>query len=123
MTQGSTHNRWLPLARIVWVAFFLLIVGLWVVGTTALIQEPVPDCVQVQCDPIDLNAQDLEIVRELGLPTGFLGGTMTVLFTVTIWNPLFHHRRGHLLASARFLDGFTGLVHPGVFGGHVFYIQ
>ncbi|MFQ5407311.1 MAG: hypothetical protein ACE5FI_02675, partial [Anaerolineales bacterium] len=41
-----------------------------------------PDCVQVPCDPVDLNAQDIELAQELGLPTGFLGGTSTVMFNV-----------------------------------------
>lgn len=73
-------TTWLPLARVVWVAFFILILGLWSVGIGTLFLEPVPDCVQVRCDPFDFNLQDLEVARAMGLPTGFLGGTLTVIF-------------------------------------------
>ena len=75
---------WLAFARLVWFVFVLLVVGLWLAGTLVLIQEPLPDCTQAPCDPVDLNAGDLEVIQAMQLPTDFLGGALTVGFTVTM---------------------------------------
>jgi len=73
---------WLTFARLVWFVFVLLVVSLWFAGTLVLIQEPLPDCTQAPCDPVDLNAGDLEVIQAMQLPTDFLGSTLTVGFTV-----------------------------------------
>jgi hypothetical protein len=87
MTNTTTlvtklHPPWLFLARLVWVVLVLLVVGLWLAGTLALIKVPLPDCTQAPCDPVDLNAGDLEVIEEMQLATNFLGGALTIGFTV-----------------------------------------
>jgi hypothetical protein len=69
----TLHGGRLTLARALWVILVVLIIGLWGMGTAVLFQQPIPDCVEEFCDPIDFNAGDLKFARELGLPTGLLG--------------------------------------------------
>ena len=57
----------------------LLVLVLWGLGTAVLVGEPVPDCAEVTCDPVDFNAADLELARELDLPTGVLTGPLPAL--------------------------------------------
>jgi hypothetical protein len=58
------------------------VVGLWLAGTLVIVQEPLPDCAQAPCDPVDLNAGDLDVIKDMRLATDFLGGALTVGFTV-----------------------------------------
>ena len=75
-TDTTLHGRWLLAARVAWVGLTVLVVVLWSIGNTVIIREPLPDCAEVTCDPVDFNAGDLELAREQGLPTfgGPLGG-------------------------------------------------
>jgi len=81
-TNTQLSGSGLHIARSVWVILVILVLGFWLVGTITLILEPLPDCIQVPCDPIDLNAGDLEVAEELNLPTGFLGGTFSYLAAI-----------------------------------------
>jgi len=87
-TSTQLSGSWLLIARVVWVTLVLLMLGLWAVGIATLIREPLPDCSQVPCDPFDFNAGDLEMARELSLPTGILGGMFT--FAASIFNGVFY---------------------------------
>ena len=69
----TLRGRWLLVARVAWTALVALVLVLWGLGTAALISEPLPDCAEVTCDPIDFNAGDLDLARELGLPTVLFG--------------------------------------------------
>ena len=71
-TRADTTLRgaWLFGARFVWVAVVTLILVLWSLGVTTLAREPLPECAEVACDPIDFNAADVELAQELGLPSG-----------------------------------------------------
>ena len=81
-TSTQLSGRWLLIARAVWVTLVLLMLGSWLIGTATLILEPLPDCLEVPCDPIDLNAGDLQVAQELDLPTGFLGNVFTSLASI-----------------------------------------
>ena len=79
MTQAAGVNDrpdttlrgwWLPGARIVWLAVVVLILMLWSLGITTLARDPLPDCAEVVCDPVDFNVADVELAQELGLPSG-----------------------------------------------------
>ena len=76
------HPPWLLLARLAWVILVLMVVGLWLAGTLAIIKEPLPDCTQAPCDPVDLNAGDMEVIEEMQVATNFLGGALTIGFAV-----------------------------------------
>lgn len=71
-TDTTLHGALLTAARAVWIILVVLIIGLWGVGTAVLFQQPMPDCIQSYCDPIDFNAGDLAIARQMGLPVGLL---------------------------------------------------
>ncbi len=66
----TLRGAWLFGARFVWVAVVALILVLWSLGVTTLAREPLPECAQVACDPIDFSAADVEVAQELGLPSG-----------------------------------------------------
>ena len=63
---------WLVMARAVWVTLAILAVALFVAGTLQAVGEPLPRCTQagVECDPAELAAEDLEAIRDSGLPLG-----------------------------------------------------
>ena len=76
------------MARLAWFVLTVVVLVLWGLGTAVLVGEPLPDCAEVSCDPVDFNAADLELARELGLPTGVLGGPMPA-FTAALPGLLF----------------------------------
>ena len=78
----------MPLARVLWLALVVFVIVLWSLGTAALIGEPLPDCAEVTCDPVDFNAGDLALAQELDLPSGILGGFFPAL-TVALPGALF----------------------------------
>ena len=73
----TVRGHWLLLARAVWVVLVVLVLVFWSLGTAALVSEPLPDCAEVTCDPVDFNAGDVEVARELGLPTGLFRDTFS----------------------------------------------
>ena len=78
----TLYGRWRLAGLLAWVVLVALVLILWSLGTAALIREPLPNCVEVTCDPIDFNAGDVELARELGLPSGFIGRPLWGLLSV-----------------------------------------
>ena len=72
----TLHGPWLLAARVAWVVLVVLVLVLWSLGTAAHIREPLPDCTEVACDPVDFNAGDLELAEKLGLPSGLIIGPL-----------------------------------------------
>ena len=70
------YGRWRLAGRVTWVVLVACVLVLWSLGTAALIREPLPDCVEVTCDAIDFNAGDVELARDIGLPSGFISGPL-----------------------------------------------
>ena len=66
----TMQGAWLLGARFVWAAAVALVLVLWTVGSITLAREPLPECVEVACDPIDFSAADVELAQELDLPSG-----------------------------------------------------
>jgi len=86
--------RWLPAARLAWVALFGLILLVWGAGFWEIGRQPVSDCQAAACDPVDFNRQDLEVAQSLGLQQGIVVGAFTVgynllsgglYFLVSLW--------------------------------------
>ena len=71
-TRADTTLRGARLlwARFVWVAVVALVLLVWSLGAATLACEPLPECAEVACDPIDFNAADVEMAQELGLRSG-----------------------------------------------------
>ena len=78
-SETTLQGGWLLAARTAWVGLVAITLVLWGLGTAVLIGEPLPNCAEVPCDPVDFNAGDLELARELGLPTGLVGGPLVRL--------------------------------------------
>jgi signal transduction histidine kinase len=62
------------IARVVWVTLTILAIALFVAATLEAVGEPLPRCAQsgVECDPVELSAEDLEVLRDSGLPLGLV---------------------------------------------------
>ncbi len=88
-TSTRLYGRWLFIARAAWVVLVLLMLGAWLVGMVTLIREPLPDCIAVPCDPVDLNARDLQMAEELDLPTAILGAGFTSLASILMGTSYF----------------------------------
>ncbi len=79
------HGVQLGFARVVWVTLTILAVALFVAATLEAVGEPLPRCTQagVECDPVELSAEDLAVLRDSGLPldlvTAFIAGLDRVL--------------------------------------------
>ena len=78
----TLYGRWRLAGLLAWVVLVALVLVLWSLGTAVLIREPLPDCVEVTCDPVDFNSGDVELARELGLPSGFMSGPLWGLLSV-----------------------------------------
>ena len=66
---GVRLQRFWPVAaRLVWVAAFLLAVGLWAIGSLERAGELPPSCAIVDCDPFELSVEDLGVLKALGFP-------------------------------------------------------
>ena len=82
--EGHTtlYGRWRLAGLLAWFVLVALVLVLWSLGTSALIREPFPDCGEVTCDPIDFNSGDVELARDLGLPSGFMSGPLWAVLGV-----------------------------------------
>ena len=60
----------LAAARLGWAAAFVLAVSLWAIGGFELATQPPVSCLNVACDPFGVSAEDLALMKELGLPAG-----------------------------------------------------
>jgi hypothetical protein len=60
------HGVWLGMARVAWAILTIVAVALFVAATLEAVGEPLPRCTQsgVQCDPVELSAEDLEVIRD-----------------------------------------------------------
>lgn len=76
------HGPWLATARVAWVALAALALGLFIAGTAVRISEPFPICVNGGCGPFEFGAEDMDVVRDLGLLAGLLSGPLLILFSV-----------------------------------------
>ena len=77
--RTTLRGPWRPIAQLVWLVLVVLVVVFWSLGTITLVSEPLPDCAEVTCDPVDFNAGDVEVAREIGLPTGLGDGLLADL--------------------------------------------
>jgi len=68
----SLSRRWLTVARVIWLLLVVLAIALWTLGTFEEASEPPPSCLEIQCDPFDLSAQDLEVMQILQLPINLI---------------------------------------------------
>ena len=85
------HGVQLGIARVVWVTLTILALALFVVATLEAVGKPLPRCTQagVECDPVELSAEDLAVLRDSGLPLRLvtalfagLDGMLNVMFLV-----------------------------------------
>ena len=81
-------SRWLLPARAVWVAVFVVAVGLFIAGIPYYYDDVRTICTEAECISDKLLPEDAEALRDLGLSVGFYAGTFTfmvlVLGSVTI---------------------------------------
>ena len=78
------------MARAIWLLVSVAALGLWLAGVFANFTEPLPSCIQAECDPFALSVEDVNLMSSLGLPSRLLvvfwqgGGIVTgVFFFVT----------------------------------------
>jgi signal transduction histidine kinase len=68
ISRAFLSGRWLNLARVIWLILAVLAVGLWSLGSYVDAREPLPSCLEIRCDPLDLSEQDLAVMQALNLP-------------------------------------------------------
>jgi hypothetical protein len=59
---------WLFIARLIWLALVFTALLLFIAGTVDKFHQPLStDCLQMACNPIELNSADVALIQELGL--------------------------------------------------------
>lgn len=86
----TVHGPLLHVLRAVWLILALLIIGLWIVGTTVLIREPYLDCTEIACDNIDITIWDLEVAVDIGIAPGLTDTAAQVLGSLSILSSIFY---------------------------------
>ena len=67
------------IARAAWVAVAVFSIGVWSLATVDAFREPRPSCLEVECNPVEMGAEDLELAEEAGFPTVLVTGSMPAL--------------------------------------------
>ncbi len=86
--QGTNATRlygeWLRAARMLWIALTILAAMLFVAGTVVSSTEQLPRCTAagVACDPVELAAEDVAVMQQLGVPAGAVIALLVVLDSV-----------------------------------------
>jgi len=80
-TNTTRLDGWFRAAHTLWIALTILAVVLFVAGMVASADEQLPTCTAagVACDPVELTAEDVAVMRHLGVPAGAVVASLTVL--------------------------------------------